>query len=72
MTIQSIADFLVPIAFILAILMPLWALWLGARINRHLYHMETALWQIRDTLRTHEPQVSVPEQRHVAHSMFGR
>jgi hypothetical protein len=47
-------------------------MWLGWRVVRHLYHIEVALFQIRDTLRTHEPTISLPESRHVANSMFGR
>ncbi len=51
---------------------PFVCIWVGFRVVRHLYHIEVALFQIRDTMRTHEAQVAVPTERHVANSMFGR
>ncbi len=68
---QDLINGLVAISFILAVLLPVWALWLGMRINRHLYHIEVALFQIRDALRKESDPAQQP-QRHVANSMFGR
>ncbi len=61
----------VAVAYLILVLSPWLVLWIGFRIVRHLYHVEVALFQIRDALR-HEA-AAVPEaQRHVVNSMFGR
>jgi hypothetical protein len=54
------------------ILWPLWALWLAYRAVRHLYHIEVALFQIRDALRTQPADQPVEGIPHIANSMFGR
>jgi hypothetical protein len=69
---EGVVSPLVAVSIILAILMPVWAFWLAMRINRHLYHISVALWQIRDALRTQEPHTATSEPRHIANSMFGR
>ncbi len=59
------------VAYLILVLSPWLFLWIGFRIVRHLYHVEVALFQIRDALRKEADPVQQP-QRHVANSMFGR
>lgn len=69
---QDLITQLVAICFILAVLMPIWALWIGMRIVKHLYHISTALWQIRDALREQPAEKPAAHTPHIANSMFGR
>jgi hypothetical protein len=47
-------------------------IWVGFRIVRHLYHIEVALFQIRDAMRAKESAPVQEAQRRVVNSMFGR
>ncbi len=69
---EGVLSPLVAVSIILAILMPVWMLWLGYRISRHLYHISVALWQIRDALREQPAEKPIAGLPHIANSMFGR
>ena len=74
------AYLLLLVLFVLATLAaPIYFIWFTLRAARHLYHMEVALFQIRDALRERntaadpvQAALEQPRERHVANSMFGR
>jgi hypothetical protein len=72
MTLQNVADLIVPFAIILGILAPIWLFWFTWRVERHLFHVSVALWQIRDALRAQPADKPIEGVPHIVNSMFGR
>jgi hypothetical protein len=56
----------------LAALLAVSPLWLAWRVERHLYHISVALWQIRDALRDQPADKPITGVPHITTSMFGR